>query len=341
MQPAEPIRVRLSEPLVVQSPWLYRLDLLLRRLLRLESGANVFPLLHVAAYFFLLALAAVPGLVTSGGLLAALFVLISLMGYSLSIGVLHMHAHRKLFTSRTANRLVEFLLCFPCMLSYPMMKHVHVSLHHKHANGPQDPTTTFGYERGWRAAWYWVRYAYVCQRATLTHMFGRNDRQTRMLRRQYLVDSGGTLLLVSAYALLVDMERMLLFWELPLILVSVNIGFFAWLSHAPASHLGAGGSFNTTNNVMNLLMHNQGYHLVHHRFPGIHWTRIPECLDIMMDVEDRLIAPYWVVLVAAWRVVLPRYLYDARAGKEWKVRFASRKARCRIRLAHLPYFGWV
>ena len=58
-------------------------------------------------------------------LLVPLWALIYLLSYSLSIGVLHMHAHRKLFTARVPNRILEFLLCFPCVLSYPMMKYTH------------------------------------------------------------------------------------------------------------------------------------------------------------------------------------------------------------------------
>ena len=321
--------------------WL-TIDDLARGLLRLESGANILPLCHVASYYACLALVIVLGADASYSILAVLWALIFLLNYSLSIGVLHMHAHRKLFTAGPLNRALEFLLCFPCILSFPMMLYIHVYLHHKHENGPDDPTTTSGYERGWRAAWYWTRYAYVCQKHTILGLF-RSDAAPawKALRKQYLVDTLGTLTIVTSYLLLVDPWQVLVFWEAPLVLVSVNIGFFAWITHAPASSRGLNGSFNTTNNLMNIFIHNQGYHLVHHRYPSIHWTRIPDRLDLMLGVEDRFIAPYWVVLLAAWRVIIPRFLYDPEAGRAWKARYERKSFLRRRRLSWLPYFGWI
>lgn len=333
---------RFGAPVEVEVAWLRRVDRFLRRVLFLESGANVLPLLHVAFYYVFLGAVLVPGLVTSMLALVPLWVLICLLNYSLSIGILHMHAHRKLFTLEPLNRVLEFLLCIPCVLSYPMMKYMHVYLHHRYENGPRDPTTTRDAERGWRALWYWIRYAYVCQKHTVIGLFGGHaHRAWKRLRRQYLIDTIGTLSLMVAYLVLVDPLRMLVFWEVPLIVVSVNIGFFAWITHAPASSTALTGSFNTTNNLMNFFIHNQGYHLVHHRYPGIHWTMIPERLDVLLETEDRLIAPYWVVLVAAWRVIVPRHLYDPAAGGAWKQRFRRRSSEHRTRLAWLPYFGWI
>jgi fatty acid desaturase len=331
----------MGDPMEADHALLRRLDHGIRRLLRLESGANLFPLAHVFCYYALFVPVMTPKLITSYYLLVPLWVVIYLLGYSLSIGVLHMHAHRKLFTARIPNRALEFLLCFPCVLSYPMMRHTHVYAHHKHQNDANDPTCTRGYEHGWRAAWYWVRYAYVCQRHTIHGLFGADARaEWKSLRSQYLVDTLITLTIMFGYFFFIDERRMLAFWELPLILVSINIGFFAWITHAPASGENANASFNTINNWMNLLIHNQGYHIVHHAHPGIHWTRIPERLDIMLDVPDRLIAAYWVVLPSAWRVAVPKFLYDPGAGRDWKHRYVSKGEMSR-RLAWMPYFGWV
>lgn len=319
-----------------------KLDHWLRRVLRVESGANVFPLVHVVCYYAFFALAMIPKLITSPYLLVPLWVLIYLLSYSLSIGVLHMHAHRKLFTARAPNRILEFLLCFPCVLSYPMMKYTHVYAHHKYQNGLKDPTSTLGYERGWLAAWYWTRYAYVCQRHTIQGLFRAGAKgYWQSLRFQYLFDTLTTITIVLVYLIFIDPRRMLIFWELPLILVSINIGFFAWITHAPASGSLADGSFNTINNAMNIFIHNQGYHLVHHAHPGIHWTRIPERLDLMLAVPDRLIAPYWVILPSAWRVAIPKFLYDPDAGRKWKFRYVSKGTDSRRRVSWMPYFGWV
>jgi fatty acid desaturase len=338
MTPAAPM----SGPIEANNALLRRLDHHLRRVLRLESGANIFPLAHVLCYYGFFIPVMIPKLIISLYLLVPLWVLIYLLGYSLSIGVLHMHAHRKLFTARGPNRVLEFLLCFPCVLSYPMMKYTHVYAHHKYQNGVNDPTRTRSYEHGWRAAWYWIRYAYVCQRHTIRGLFGASARgYWKSLRSQYLVDTLLTVAIMLIYLFFIDAWRMLAFWELPLILVSINIGFFAWITHAPASGDNVNGSFNTINNLMNFFIHNQGYHVVHHAHPGIHWTRIPERLDIMLEVPDRLIASYWVILPSAWRVALPRFLYDSNAGRNWKSRYVSKGEESRRRLSWMSYFGWV
>jgi fatty acid desaturase len=220
------------------------------------------------------------------------------------------------------------------------MLYVHVNLHHRFSDGDGDPTSTKGYERGLRAVWYWVRYPYVCHKATIAGLFSRSaSRAWKRLRFQYLADTFGVLALVTVYAIL-DLSGELLFWVLPMMVVSFNTGFFAWLTHAPADHGPVNGSINTTNNWMNLFVHNQGYHAAHHKHPSLHWTMLPDRLDMMTAVDDALIVPYWVTLPSAVRILRPRSFRDAKHGKGWKERYRERVASGRNRLSFLPYFGW-
>src|SRR5215831_14428843 len=91
----------------------------LERVVRLEHAANIFPLVHVACYYTLFFCLAWRGLVETPWLRLPLWVALVLLNFSLSIGIMHMHAHRKLFTDERANRVLEFLLSLPCCLSYP------------------------------------------------------------------------------------------------------------------------------------------------------------------------------------------------------------------------------
>jgi fatty acid desaturase len=330
------------EPFSPEAAWLRAADLWLQRQLKVESGSNVFPLMHVAAYYTLFSAAIIPGFIESTLLLVIVWVLVIGFNYSLSIGILHLHAHRHLFNQRIPNRILEFLLCFPCGLSYPMMRYVHVHMHHSFDNGPGDLTSTRGFERGWRTVYYWVRYAAICQRATFRGLFAHDAQPVwRNLRTQYLMDTLGTIALVVVLFVWVDMSRTVLFWHVPLLIVFTNIGFFAWLTHAPAFEGKINGSLNTTNRFANLLMHNQGYHLVHHRHPGIHWTQIPNHLDVMLEVDDRLIVPYGVLLPSSWRVALPCKLHDAPHGANWKNRYREKRDSNRLRIPVMPYFGWI
>jgi fatty acid desaturase len=316
--------------------WLERI---LERGLGLEHGANIFPLSHIVLYYvFLFTLAG--RWVTSLWLVVPGWVALVLLNYSVTIGILHLHSHRKLFVRRLPNRLVEALLCFPCELSYPVMLYVHVYLHHRFSDGEGDPTSTTGYEKGLRAVWYWVRYPYVCHKTTIAGLFSPGARPAwKRLRVQYVVDSSVVLAVVMAYGVL-DPYGMLLFYALPMVVVCFNIGFFAWLTHAPAEHGPLNGSINTTNNWMNLFIHNQGYHAVHHKQPSLHWTMLPDRLDMMTAVDDELIVPYWITLENALRILSPRRFRNARHGKAWKERYRQRVASGRHRLSFLPYFGW-
>src|SRR5207249_10542015 len=126
-----------------------------------------------------------------------------------------------------------------------------------------------------------------------------------------------------------DVESAFYLWAIPLVLTHVTTGYFAWLTHAPAAE-GVNGSLNTVNNWLGLFIFNQGYHLVHHRWPGIHWTEIPDKLELMDEVDPRYIVPYWVTLNSAWRIAAPERFQNARFGAEWKRRFAAQRASRRV-----------
>jgi fatty acid desaturase len=132
---------------------------------------------------------------------------------------------------------------------------------------------------------------------------------------------------------------LLYFYVLPLFVTHVSCGFFAWLTHAPAKEGPFNSSVNTVNNMMGLFIHNQGYHAVHHRYPGLHWTDIPDQLELMLEVDDPYIVPYWVVLPSAIRILRPTAFLNHRFGKKWKGRYQKRQGR--IRLRSLPYFSWI
>lgn len=320
--------------------YLNRLERTLERGLSLEHGANIFPLLHIVFYYLIL-FALACGWVKSLLLKIPLWVLLVLLNYSLSIGILHLHAHRKLFTKRLPNRLVEALLCIPCGLSYPLMLYVHVYLHHRYEDEEGDPTSTKGKETGLRAVWYWLSYPHICHKATIAGLFGHKVAPTwKRLRLQYIVDTSTVFVIMLTWGM-ADFAEMLLYYALPLLIVSVNIGFFAWLTHAPAEQGPINGSINTTSSWMNLLIHNQGFHTVHHQHPSLHWTLLPDRLDIMHSVDDELIVPYWVTLDSALRIFRPRSFRNASHGRLWKERYSKLIAQGRHRLSCLPYFSWI
>ena len=94
-------------------------------------------------------------------------------------------------------------------------------------------------------------------------------------------------------------------------------------------------------NLLNFFIFNQGYHSVHHRFPGIHWTEIPDRLAYMRDIDPDVIVGYWVTLNTAWRLVLPHRFRDPEHGLRWKQRLERSLANAECRSKVLPYFASI
>lgn len=310
---------------------------------RVEHGANLGPLLHVACYYGAFALLAVPGAVVWWPARVLLWALITLLNYSLSIGVMHMHCHRKLFVAWIPNRLVELLLCFPSLLTAADMTVLHVHHHHKHNDSPDDVTSTLGCERGLRAVGYWLAYGWTVKNFTIRAIYAT---QVRRWRRQHfrVTFAVDVLACVAVVALLTRWQprAMLVAYWAPLVATHVTIGYFSWLTHAPAGPRGsADGSLNTVNNVLNLFIFNQGYHAIHHEHPGIHWTDIPDRLAAMRTLSPEYIVPYWVTPNSAWRIVAPARFRNRVHGARWQQRLDTKLASGRTRNRWLPYFAWI
>lgn len=324
--------------------FLGRAERFAERWLRLEHGANAGPLLHVACYYGFLALLVVPGTVTSWPARLALIVLVTLLNYSLTIGVMHMHCHRWLFTAAAPNRVLELLLCFPSFLTSAEMTVLHVHHHHKHNDGDHDVTSTLGTERGLRAIGYWFAYGSIVKSFTVKELYLRKLHPSwRRLgfRWKFALDS--VLCIGAAVALTVWSPWVALtcYW-IPFAVTHVTIGYFSWLTHAPAGDReSVDGSINNVDNLLNLFIFNQGYHAIHHRHPGIHWSDIPERLALMTEIDPRYIVPYWVTPNSAWRIVTAERFRDREHGEAWKARLETKLADGTYRSRGLPYFVWI
>ena len=321
-------------------PWLQKAEAFLERTCKFEHGANIFPFLHIVLFYMALAFLEF-GVFDSLWLNVPIWIGLVLANYSLSIGIQHLHTHRKMFTVPWLNRVTEILLTLPGGVSHPVMKYIHVHLHHRYDDGEGDPTSTKGKEHGWKAVRYWIDYGYVTHKETIKGLFAKDAKPTwKRMRGQYIVDNA----LMVAFAVgffLYDPQGMVMFYLIPYIIVSINIGYFAWLTHAPAREGKLNGSINNTSNWMNLFIHNQGYHSLHHVKPSIHWTAIPEHLDVMQEVDHDLIVPYWVTLDSAYRILNPDKFRDEKHGAQWKQVNAAKKHSGTHRLSAMPYFGWI
>ncbi|WP_225728268.1 MULTISPECIES: fatty acid desaturase [unclassified Nocardia] len=315
-----------------------------RRVFKLEHPANIGPLLHIVGWLALLAFGLFVPAATEWYLAVPLIILLTLANFSLTIGVLHMHTHRPLFVSRRANRVVDLMCCLPATLTAAEMREVHVLNHHRFNDGPGDVTSTEGRDSGLRAVWYWFRYGTVVKSHTVRMIFAANPSDNRRKRRyQFIIDLTLTLAVAVGICYVAGWERFLLFWFVPFLITQVNSGYFAWLTHAPARGYAddPSKSLNTAGNILNFFIFNQGYHSVHHRYPGVHWSQIPEKLDFMRQVDAGVVVPYWMTINSAWRVALPGGFLDASYGERWKAKLEKRIEEGTVRARYLPWFAWI
>jgi fatty acid desaturase len=315
-----------------------------RRVLKLEHPANVLPLMHIVGWAGGLAFGLLVPAATNWYLAVPLIAALTMVNLSITIGVLHMHTHRPLFVSRRLNRVVDVLCCMPGTLTAADMREVHVLNHHRFNDGLGDVTSTEGRDRGLRAVWYWFSYAGIVKNHTVRTIFAANPSAGRRKRRhQFVFDLTLVVSLIVVTAWFADTTRFTLFYVIPILVTQVNSGYFAWLTHAPARGFDddPSKSVNTVGNLLNFWIFNQGYHSVHHRYPGIHWSQIPDKLDFMRQVQPDVVVPYWMVLTSAWRVVVPGGFLDAPYGERWKAKLEKRFEEGSVRSRYLPWFAWI
>ena len=326
----------------VKSSYGKRVESFLETTFHLEHAANVGPLLHLLLYYVGFLLLIIPGAVEFFPFRAVIWVGIVLLNYSLSIGVMHMHCHRPLFTKHSLNRVVELFLCFPSMLSATEMTVLHVHHHHRYNDGPKDVTTTIGFEGGWKAIWYWIRYGWVVKGFTIREIFKSSARpRWKEKRGEFIFDISLCMSVVIAIAL-IDFDIALYYYFIPIVISHITFGYFSWLTHAPARRKGKEReSINNVNNALNFLIFNQGYHSIHHARPGIHWSDIPEELHYMESIDEANIVPYWVTIDSAWRIINPSRFRNPEFGRKWRSIMKEKVESNRFRNRWLPYFVWL
>ena len=99
---------------------------------------------------------------------------------------------------------------------------------------------------------------------------------------------------------------------------------------------------NTVGNWLNFLIFNQGYHSVHHRYPGIHWSQIPDKLDFMRpgpSPTSSCPTGWCSARRGAWSC--PEAFLDATYGERWKAKLEKRMEEGTVRSRYLPWFAWI
>jgi fatty acid desaturase len=231
-------------------------------------------------------------------LLAALWMAVAVFSF-LGAVITHNTIHAPVFTSRKVNRVFQVVLS----LTYgsPVSSFVpgHNLSHHKHTQTPRDVMRTTKVRRESNL----INMLEFVPRVGLAIM--RNDTvytgamrtKHRAWFRQMQIEKY-TVLAVTVALLALDWRKCLGFWVAPHLYAAWGIIGMNYLQHDgcdndhPYNH-----SRNFVGKAINFITFNNGYHGIHHKIPGLHWSLLPEAhrVQIQPYLDPRLDEPSFVM----------------------------------------------
>ena len=208
--------------------------------------------------------------------------------FAIACGVVaHNHMHRPVLQGRRANEL--FSAWISIFYGYPVFAWLptHNLNHHKLVNRRGDATITWRYtnrHNAWVAGSYFFVSAYFQSKwikAFIAEAKGKRPEVYRRIVAQYLVTFGahalmlalaiglhGPLLGARVWAFSLGLPAFAALWTIMLFNYCQHVHTDPWSVH---DH-----SRNFEGKLLNFLLFGNGYHTVHHAFPTLHWSRLPE-----------------------------------------------------------------
>jgi fatty acid desaturase len=193
--------------------------------------------------------------------------------------MLHCICHRKLFRKRFAslNSHIIWVLC-------PFFGHTpesyfshHIGMHHMENNMPDDDSSTMDYQRDSITGFlkYYLDFLLMGFRDTVLYLYNRKR------RKMYIHLTWGEL---SFYALciglcFVNLKATLLVFIVPFLFARMVMMLGNWTQHAFVDREDPANCYTNAiiciNTKYNHVCWNDGYHVIHHLRPGMHYTELP------------------------------------------------------------------
>ncbi len=188
--------------------------------------------------------------------------------------VQHNHTHVPLFRHRGLNRAVDAALTFVSAVPHPLYRYLHVEIHHRFQNTPEDWTGPFfraGASFPDRPVPFW-QYCLTttgrCWRRGMPSTWRRH--RTALL----ICCLPGAVLVLGL--VIVSPTRAALFLLLPWAATAVFLPATNWKQHVGCSYESPSSSANVNFGLLHgVLAFNIGYHSAHHIRPAAHWTKLP------------------------------------------------------------------
>jgi fatty acid desaturase len=195
--------------------------------------------------------------------------------FGISDGLMHSAAHYHLFRTKSLNNRLEFLWAWPFLLDTETYRAAHLA-HHRDLFGPDDFVPTAYEHAGLLAPKKNFFYLWFL-RPILGHvLFNHWFRYTISPRPKMLLLWTPLLALVVALG---GFKIFVMYWVVPMLWCAPC---YQWWSET-GDHLYTRptGSRTRRGPLWNFLTHYEGWHDLHHRFPGIPWFRLREANRIL------------------------------------------------------------
>lgn len=200
----------------------------------------------------------------------------------------HCICHRKLF-KKPYQWLHSYITWFVC----PFFGHApegyfshHMGMHHIENNLPEDASSTMQYQRDSLRGFltYFLNFLFLGFKNTFLYLYYRKRKKLYM-RLTY----GEVFYYIFCIAMcFVNLKATLAVFVIPLLFARLVMMLGNWTQHAfidgsqPDNLFTS--SINCINTVYNKVCWNDGYHIIHHLRPGMHYTEMPEAFLKQKDM---------------------------------------------------------
>ena len=193
----------------------------------------------------------------------------------------HCLCHRKSFKHPYQKPLYNFITWIIC----PLFGHApegyfshHICMHHIENNMHDDTSSTMGYQRDSVRGFltYFFKFLFVGVINTIRYLFIRKRRKIyqRLILGEYVY---------FAFCIgmcFVNLKATLVVLIVPLLFARLVMMLGNWTQHSFVDACDPGNlytsSINCINTNYNKICWNDGYHIIHHLRPGMHYTEMPE-----------------------------------------------------------------
>lgn len=200
--------------------------------------------------------------------------------------MLHCVSHRPLF--RKSHRVLNHYIPVVLAVFYGQTPNTyfghHLGMHHKENNGAEDLSSTMRYQRDSFLAWlrYYLTFLFVGLPTLVAYLVGKNRKR---LARRVAFGELGFWAVVALLGFFVSGQATLVVFVIPVLVVRTLMMMGNWTQHAFVDAEGSDNPFRNSitciNTRYNRRCFNDGYHIVHHFRPALHYT------EMAQEFEDR------------------------------------------------------